>query len=296
MLQKLIAVVGPTASGKTELGIELARRVGGEVVSVDSRQVYRGMDIGTAKTFGPWGIDLVDPNVDYSVADFKEYAEKKIEDILKRQHVPILVGGTGLWMSALIDNFDLTQTASDPALRAELEARPLCDLFARYALLDPLGSELIDRENKRRLVRALEVVLLTGKPFFAQQKKGKSKYDVLQIGLSVDRAVLNERINQRVDQMIASGFVDEVRALYERYGCDIDAMTGIGYRQICAFFSGLSSLDDEKVSLGDVSEEIKRVTRQYAKRQMTWFKRDRRIHWVTEIQQVFSVIDAFLKK
>lgn len=290
MLPKLIAIVGPTASGKTGLGIEIAKKVGGEVISVDSRQVYREMNIGTAKVtpvlvdnISHWGTDLVDPDENYSAAEFKEYAEQKIEEILKRKHVPILVGGTGFWMSALIDNFDFTQTASDPKLRAELEARSLGDLFAEYKRLDPDGADVIDRENKRRIVRALEVTKVTGKPFFQQQTKSASKYDTLQIGLLVDRAELNKRIEERVDEMIASGLVNEVRALKEKYSCDIDAMTGIGYRQICTFLNG-------KISLAGAIEEIKKDTRQYAKRQMTWFKRDRRIHWIKDPKEAFHLI------
>lgn len=292
-LSKLIAILGPTASGKTGLGIEIAKKIEGEIIGVDSRQVYREMNIGTAKITSSgiphWGIDLVDPDEDYSVADFKTYAEKKIDEILKRNHVPILVGGTGLWLSALIDNFDLTQTAGDPVLRAQLELRPLGDLFAEYKRLDPEGSETIDRENKRRVVRALEVCKITGKPFSKQQTKGEPKYDVLQIGLSVDRQELNLRIDQRVDEMIANGLVNEVRALKEKYGCEIDAMTGIGYRQICTFLEG-------KPSLGDAIQETKKATRQYAKRQMTWFRRDERIKWVSDLETVLEIVASFLQK
>lgn len=332
MLPKIIAIVGPTASGKTGVGIEIAKRVGGEVMSVDSRQVYRGMDIGTAKVrpasviarsepqasdevrrsqtrplgraissihdlfrdqpvivdgIPHWGIDLVDPDEDFSVADFKAYAERKIEEIVKRGHTPILVGGTGLWVSALIDNYDLTETAGDPALRVELEARPLGDLFAEFKRLDPVGAEIIDRENKRRVARALEVCKLTGRPFSKQQTKGELKYNVLQIGLSVPREVLNERINDRVDEMIANGLVSEVRRLRDQYGCGIDAMTGIGYRQICAFLEG-------DTSLAEAIEATKKATRQYAKRQMTWFKRDPRIHWITDTQEAVELASRFL--
>jgi tRNA dimethylallyltransferase len=297
---KLIAIVGCTASGKTALGIEIAKRIGGEVISVDSRMVYRGMNIGTAKPEGViggvtrpreidvlfgggkpllvegvphWGIDLVDPDEEYSVAQFKEYAEKKIAEILARRHVPILVGGTGFWLSAVIDHLDLSSTPSDEKLRAQLEQKSLVDLFHEYKKRDPIGAEIIDRDNKRRVLRALEVSILTGKPFSQLQTRGPSKYDCLQIGIAVDREILNERINDRVDEMIARGLVNEVRSLKEKYGCTIESMTGIGYRQVCEFLEGRSTLID-------VIEEIKKATRRYAKRQMTWFKRDERIHWV----------------
>lgn len=310
MKSKLIAVVGPTASGKTGLGIESAQMVGGEVISVDSRQIYKGMDIGTAKVQGEWkaqnsirslfaggkalivegvahwGIDLVEPDADYSVVDFKKYAERKIKEIVKRKRIPVLVGGTGLWIQALIDNYDLTQTAADHVLRAQLEKRSTANLFTEYKRLDPEGAELIDKDNPRRLVRALEVTKITGKPFFQQQTKGEPKYDVLQIGLQVAREVLNERINTRVDEMIANGLVNEVRMLQQKYGCDIDAMTGIGYRQICAFLIGRASLEE-------AVEEIKKATRQYAKRQMTWFKRDPRIVWFQTKEATIEQVRSF---
>ncbi|MBI4713697.1 tRNA (adenosine(37)-N6)-dimethylallyltransferase MiaA [Candidatus Uhrbacteria bacterium] len=300
-LPKLIAIVGPTASGKTGLGIEIAKKVDGEVVSVDSRQVYRGMDIGTAKVgevgkdregktidgIPHWGIDLVNPDEDYSVADFKKYAEQKIEEIIKRKHVPILVGGTGLWVSAIINNFDLAKTPADLKLRAELSARPIEDLFLEYKQLDPEGAEVIDKENKRRVVRALEVTKLTGRPFSQQQTKGEPKYDVHQIGIIVERSILNERINKRVDEMIADGLVDEVRSLSDKYGCEIDSMTGIGYRQICEFLEG-------KSTLAEAIEKVKKATRQYAKRQMTWFKRDSRIHWMSDQEAAFNFVIGFL--
>lgn len=300
-LPKLIAIVGPTASGKTGLGIEIAKKVDGEVISVDSRQVYRGMDIGTAKVgevgkdregktidgIPHWGIDLVNPDEDYSVADFKKYAEQKIEEIIKRKHVPILVGGTGLWVSAIINNFDLAKTPADLKLRAELSARPIEDLFLEYKQLDPEGAEVIDKENKRRVVRALEVTKLTGRPFSQQQTKGEPKYDVHQIGIIVERSILNERINKRVDEMIADGLVDEVRSLSDKYGCEIDSMTGIGYRQICEFLEG-------KSTLAEAIEKVKKATRQYAKRQMTWFKRDSRIHWMSDQEAAFNFVIDFL--
>ncbi len=302
MKPKILAIVGPTASGKTSLGIALAKQFNGEVISVDSRQVYRGMDIGTAKPEGEWSeqeiqkggsvdqifgarktftvegvphwaIDLVDPDEEYSVALFKTYAEKKIKEILDRGHLPILVGGTGLWLRAIIDNLDLAATPSDPKLRAELETWRLGDLFHEYKQLDPEGAQSIDRQNKRRLMRALEVTKLTGKPFSQLRGADEPLYNVLQIGLKVDRGVLYNRINQRVDTMIAMELVNEVRALREKYGCEIESMTGIGYRQICAFLAGTETL-------AEAVELIKRDTRHYAKRQLTWFKRNEQIRWI----------------
>lgn len=330
-LPKIIVIVGATASGKTGLGIRVAREIGGEVISVDSRQVYRGMDVGTAKPAGAledvrqtmsvgmsegdeesrvkgdihelfgryksyvvegiphWGIDLVSPDEEYSVADFKAYAEQKIKEIRRRGRVPVLVGGTGMWIWAVIDNLLLTETPSDPKLRAELDARHIDDLYAAYKRLDPEGAETIDRENKRRVVRALEVTQLTGKPFSQQLTRGPQKYDVLQIGLRVEREELNRRIDDRVDAMVATGLVNEVRRLRDTYGCDIESMTGIGYRQVCRFLEG-------KQSLAEAIEEVKRDTRRYAKRQATWFKRDSRIHWVTSEEEAMETILCWLDK
>lgn len=317
MKPNIVAIVGPTASGKTSLGIAIAKQFDGEVISVDSRQVYRGMNIGTAKPEGKWseseiekggsinqlfgarkmflvedvvhwGIDLVNPDEEYSVAQFKDYAEEKIRDITSRGKLPILAGGTGLWFRAVIDNLDLAATPSDCALRANLEAQSLGDLFHAYKQLDPAGAETIDRNNKRRVVRALEVTKLTGTPFSELKTTGEPKYTVLQIGLDVPREELYERINLRVDEMVAMGLVDEVRGLKEQYGCEIDAMTGIGYRQVCRFLTGEDAL---KTAI----HETKKDSRRYAKRQMTWFKRDERIKWIREPKEGMNLVQEFLK-
>jgi len=317
MKPKVIAIVGPTASGKTRLGIEIAKQWNGEVISVDSRQIYRGMSIGTGKVEGEWveaeiqkggsidqlfgsrrtlivegvphwGIDLVDPNEHFSAAEFKDYAQKKIVEIVARGKLPVLVGGTGFWLKALIDNLDLTDTPGDVAVRAELELRALGDLYHELKELDPVGAEVIDQHNKRRVVRALEVIKLTGRPWSEQQSKGEPLCDVLQIGLMVDRDTLVDRISERVDEMVAMGLVDEVRGLKERFGCDLESMTGIGYRQICQFLNGEGKLKD-------AIEEVKKDTRQYAKRQMTWFKRDTRIHWIQSQDSTMDLIKMFLQ-
>lgn len=234
-----------------------------------------------------WGFDLAEPDEPYSVADYKEYADGKVADILKRGKLPVVVGGTGLWVKAIVDNPTYADAPPVYALRAQLDARGLGDLFAEYKRLDPEGAEVIDRANKRRVVRALEVTLATGKPFSQQLTKGDPKYDALQLGLDVPREELNRRIDERVEEMVAKGLVDEVRGLKAKYGSDPESMTGIGYRQVCAFLDG-------KVSLAAAVEEVKKATRDYAKRQMTWFKRDDRIRWVKTQDEALGLVRAFV--
>lgn len=307
----VIAVVGPTASGKTEVGIRLAQAFDGEVVCVDSRTVYRGMDIGTAKVQGKvadkwqtgewniaklfeappllvediphWGIDLVDPDAPFTVADFVAYAQKKIDDVVRRGKLPILVGGTGLYFRALLDGLTLTDVEPDPGLRAELEGRSTEDLVDELGKLDPDAAASIDTANRRRVVRALEIVKTTGEPLSAQQKTVETPYRVTWIGMDLDRDTLYERINHRVDVMVAQGLVDEARGLLVKYGAESQAMSGIGYRQLAEFFVG-------KMSLKAALEMIKTDTRHYAKRQLTWFKADSRVQWVKDAKEAIAIV------
>lgn len=316
---KLVVIVGPTASGKTGLGIALAKQFNGEVISADSRQIYRDMNIGTAKPAGEWveadlegmkgnilsifgggarrfevegvphwGIDVANPDEDFNVSQFKMYAEARIKDIVKRGKLPILVGGTGLWVDAVVDNLSLPEVPPNAKIRTELESRTTDDLFAEFKRLDPAGAEVIDRHNKRRLVRALEVTRVTGKPFSAQQVKGEPQYDVLKIGMDVEKEELDHRISTRVDEMIANGLVNEVRALLKKYPADGIAMSGIGYRQIAYFLNG-------KANLAAAIDDVKKDTRAYAKRQLTWFKRDPRIQWLKQPQEAETLVAKFVE-
>src|SRR3989338_11477149 len=271
-MQKILVIVGPTASGKTALATELAKRYNGEIICVDSRTVYRGMDIGTAKSPG-FGIDLVDPDQDYSIAEFKPYTEQKIEEIAVRGHVHILVGGTALWVDAIVDNLDLPAVAPNAALRAELEVLSLEALQKKLLDLDPDGASVVDMKNKRRLVRALEVLEGTGKTLMVMRQKGTPKYDVLKIGLDVPREELERRIDARVDEMFRTGLLEEVNTLKQQYGEGAPAMSGIGYR--------------------DTNHDvIKKETRRLAKRQLTWFKRDPRTHWVKDLDEAIAIISS----
>ena len=234
-----------------------------------------------------WGINLVNPDEPFSVAEDKTYVTDKTNEILARGKIPVLVGGTGLWLKAVIDNLDLTATPADAGLRAKLEARTVGDLFHEFKQLDQEGAPFIDKQNKRRVIRALEVTLLTGKPWSEQQTAGEPMYDVLQIGLQVSRDELAKRIDIRVEKMVARGLVDEVRRLRDQYGCEVESMTGIGYRQICAFLSG-------EQKLKDAIEDVKKDTRAYAKRQLTWFKRDERIVWIHPGDPIDELVKTFL--
>lgn len=295
MKPKIVVVLGPTASGKTSLGVELAKEFNGEIISVDSRQIYIGMDIGTAKEVTPvpqWGIDLVNPDQEMTAAEFKEYADQKILEIVERGKLPILVGGTGFWIQAIIENLEIPAVEPDPALRSDLETKTVTELFEQYQELDPAGAEIIDSNNKLRLIRALEVSLKTGQPFSEQQSKGEPKYDVLEIGIGHDREVLYERINDRAQLMVDQGLVEEVRGLREKYGCAALAMTGIGYRQVCDYLKNVGTR--HTLSLQDTIEQITKDTRHYAKRQLTWFRRDQKINWVEDVDQAKDLVTRFL--
>jgi len=304
MKPKIVVILGPTASGKTSMGIELAKEFNGEIISVDSRQIYKGMDIGTAKEPGEWteldgdpvlmingiahwGIDLVNPNQEMTAAEFKEYADNKIEEIALRDKLPILVGGTGFWAQAIVDNLDIPAVEPDFTFRKMHEQKTAEELFEMYQKKDPVGAETIDKFNKVRLIRALEVCTKTGLPFSEQQQKGEPRYDALQLAIEVDREVLYERINDRVDQMIKQGLVEEVKALEEKYGSVPIAMTGIGYRQIVEHLEG-------RLNLEDAIEKIKKDTRNYAKRQVSWFGRDDQIKWIDSNKKARELVTDFI--
>ncbi len=309
-LPKIIAILGPTASGKTGISLDLARKFNGEIVAVDSRTLYQGMNIGTAKPDGirivcgddkddkqsiafivedipHWGIDILDIDEDFNVAEFKKFAEKKIEDILNRGKLPILVGGTGLYFSAIIDNLSFTDVKPDEELREVISKMTNDEIIDQIEALDYKALDLIDVANRRRLERAFEILKISGEKLSDQKNKGEARFNVLQIAFDFDREKLYNRINLRVDSMIANGLIDEVRELKERYGCDHNSMTGIGYRQICAFLDGYLKLED-------AIDLIKRDTRHYAKRQVSWFKRDDRIVWIKNNEQGIQASSKFL--
>jgi len=279
MHNKLIVILGPTASGKSDLAIKLAKKFNGEIVSADSRQIYKEMDIGTAKNVRPLRpniihlIDVVRPDQEFTLAQYKRLAIKAIKDIQRRGKLPFLVGGTGLYIQAIVDNLQIPIVKPDKKLRNKLEKLTNQELLQQLKKIDPLTARAIDLNNKRRLIRALEVCLKTKKPFSQQRKKGQPLFDVCQIGLKLNKKILERRINQRVEQMIKMGLIKETKKLAKKYSLDLPAMSGIGYQEISQYLQG-------KINLGQAKALIKQHTRQYAHRQMTWFKKDQRINWL----------------
>lgn len=285
----LVAIVGPTATGKTALAVALAERlrerIACEAVAADSRQIYRLMDVATAKPTSQERallphhlIDVVWPDQAYTLAEYQRDATAAIADIHARGGLPLLVGGTGLYVRAVVDGLAIPEVAPRPELRAELEAeardRGVEALHGRLAALDPEAARRIDARNVRRVIRALEVCLATGRRFSEQQGARPTPYRTLLLGLNMPREALYARADRRVDAMIAAGLAEETRALVERgYGWDLPSMSSLGYREIGAY------LRDE-ATLPEAVERLKLDTHAYIRRQVTWFRPDARITWL----------------
>ncbi len=275
----LIVIVGPTAVGKSATALYLAERLEGEIVSADSRQVYRGMDIGTAKPTPQERarvphhlLDLLEPDQTLTVAEYQALAYAAIADIHRRGRLPFLVGGSGLYVRAVTEGLLIPRVPPHPALRAQLEAEAQRDgaaaLHARLQHLDPVASARIDPRNVRRVIRALEVCLATGKPASEAQQRRPPPYRILKLGLTRPRPILYQRIDRRIDEMLAAGLVEEVRSLVERgYSLNLPALTGVGYRQIGRYLAGRCTLDA-------AIAEMRRATRRFVRQQANWFRAD----------------------
>ncbi len=294
---RVIVILGPTASGKTDLGIKVARKFSGEIISADSRQIYQGFDIGTAKptlkerqTIPHHLIDIKNPNQSYTVAQYKKDCLKTIRQIINKNKLPIIVGGTGLYIKAVVDNLTIPHVKADPLLRKELEQelqdRGLNFLYKELVKIDPEAAYIVDPRNPRRIIRALEIAMSTKKPFSQTRHQGKPLFDFLQIGVSRPKEKLRERIRKRIDMMIDEGLVDEVRNLIKKYPAGTHAFEAIGYREIIDHLQGKSSL---KAAI----ELMKKNTWRFAKRQLTWFRKDKRIHWINSQEEAEKLIKNF---
>lgn len=297
----IIVICGATATGKSDLAIALAQRFDGEIINADSMQIYKGMDIGTAKLSVDERqgvrhhlLDVLDVNQDATVAWYQEKARAAIGDIQSRGKRPVIVGGTGLYIKSILDelNFPDTDPLVRKSLEIDLERIGLNAMFERLEKLDPAAAIAIDRANARRVIRALEVIEITGKPFTANLPREEStRYpDARQFGLVMDRESLDIRISARVDRMWEQGFVAEVQSLLAAGITDArTAQLALGYSQIIAFLQGRMTEEQAR-------EDTKRATRQYARRQETWFSRDARITWISPIQERFETVLNHLEK
>lgn len=292
---KVLAVCGPTASGKTQLGVELAMAYNGEVVSADSMQIYKGMDIASAKPdisemrgVPHHLIDFLDRGTAFSAADYVKLAHEKISDIISRGKLPIIVGGTGLYIDSLLNNVSFSEVKSDENYRCELykyaETQGKEALYNKLLTADPEAAGSIHMNNIVRVVRALEVIHVTGRKFSelkAESRLAESPYDSVILGLNAaDRSVLYDRINQRVDKMVSIGLIEEARELWQSSSMKT-AANAIGYKELIPYFEKIMPLED-------CIDKIKQETRRYAKRQLTWFRKNDSIEWI--------IIDDFSKK
>lgn len=284
---KVIVICGPTASGKTALSIELAKKINGEIISADSMQIYKDMDIGTAKPdieemqgIKHYLLDCISPDVRYSVAEYKQDATKAIEEILQKRKTPIIVGGTGLYVDTLIYGIEYNDIKIDEAYRKELEKKAeeqgLQILYEMAVKIDEEAMRKISSNDKKRIMRVLEIYKATGKTKTQQEiesRKNGVKYDYKVFALNMDREVLYNRINLRVDLMIKNGLVEEVKNLKEKYNKFPTAMQGLGYKEVVEYL-------EEQITKEEMIEKIKMETRRYAKRQLTWFRKNKETIWL----------------
>ena len=297
----LLVLVGPTAVGKTEVSLQLAEPLNAEIVSADSRLLYRGMDIGTAKPTPEERrrvphhlIDVVDPDETWSLAQYQDAAYRAIEDILSRGRLPFLVGGTGQYVWAVVEGWRVPRVPPNPRLREVLErwGREIGPeaLYEKLLLLDPGVAGLVQPRNLRRIVRALEVIFTTGRPFSQQRTKSPPPYRILMLGLYRPREELYRRIDQRIEAMLQAGWLEEVKRLLEQgYGPDLPAMSGIGYAELAAYLLG-------RMSFEEAVAQIRRRTRQFVRRQANWFRlSDPRIHWFRAHPGVADEMLAFVQ-
>lgn len=304
MKPKVVVIVGPTASGKTALSIELAKRINGEIISSDSMQIYKDMDIGTAKVtkeemqgIKHYLVDCVSPDMRYTVSDFKKDSQKAINEIIEKGKVPIVVGGTGLYVNSLIYGIEYQDMNFDEEYRNELmkiaeSNEGLIKLYEQANQIDPEAMEKISPNDKKRIVRVLEIYKQTGKTKTEQEILSRQKgvdYDFKVFGITMERSKLYERINSRVDIMINQGLENEVKNLISKYSEFPTALQGLGYKEVIEFFDG-------KISRDEMIEKIKQESRRYAKRQLTWFRKNKETIWLDSQNGVDKNIEIILEE
>ena len=282
----IIVICGPTASGKTSLGIELAKKIDGEIISCDSMQIYKDMDIGTAKASKEerklakhYLIDFVSPDERYSVADFKKDAESAIKEILAKNKTPILVGGTGLYINSLIYNIEYKEEKTDLEYRKQLEEIDIEELYKKALEIDEEACRKVSKTDRKRLSRILEIYHTTGKTKTQLEIESRKEleYNYKIFVLSMERALLYDRINKRVDLMIESGLIEEVKSILNKYSNFPTAMQGLGYKEVVEYLDG-------KINKDEMIEKIKQESRRYAKRQLTWFRSYKDAIWLDGIK------------
>lgn len=296
MKPKVVVIVGPTASGKTAVSIKLAKKINGEIISADSMQIYKYMDIGTAKPtldemqgIKHYMLDVVMPDETFNVAKYKSMAESAIEEILKKGKVPIIVGGTGLYINTLVDGIEFADVSGDEEYRNELIEKGYREgamsIYKELEKVDSESAKKIDPNNIRRVARALEIYKVTGKTKTQLdiESRKEVKYDYRLFGMEWDRETLYNRIDLRVDKMIEAGLIDEVRNVTEKFKISNTAVQGLGYKEVIEFLNG-------NISYEEMIEKLKLETRHYAKRQLTWFRRDKRIKWIKPDENATCVI------
>ena len=293
---KVIVIIGPTASGKSEVAIKLAREFGGEVISADSRQVYRFMNIGSGKITKKeqqmvphWMLDIVDPKTDYNVAKFQKQAKKIMKDILNRGKIPIICGGTGFWVEALIENQKFPEVAPDWKLRKKLEKKSAQELLRKLGKLDHQRAQTIDSKNKVRLIRAIEICEKLGK--IPKVKKIKNSFEVLKIGIKYPKKILHERIEKRLKTRFRAGMIREVENLHKKHRVSWKRLESFGleYGWIGKYLQG-------KMEKQKMKEKLLTEIKRYAKRQKTWFKRDKEIIWFEKgnYKKIRSLVKKFI--
>lgn len=296
---KIIVVLGQTATGKSDLAVALAEKFNGEIISADSRQVYKGLDIGTGKitkkemrSIPHYLLDVANPKKVFSVSDFKKLADKKIANILKNKKIPIMVGGTGFYIQAIVENIILPEVEPDLALRKKLEKKSEIELFEMLKKLDPERALSIDSKNKVRLIRAIEIAKYLGK--VPNVKDGPCQYNILQIGLKLPDQILKEKIEKRLEQRIKAGMINEAKKLHTK-GLSWKRMNELGleYRYLASYLQN-------NISKEEMINDLNKAIWQYAKRQWTWFKRDKNIKWFnpskkSDLQKIEKEVKRFLR-